>query len=136
MWSLLLLGVVLLLYNFNTTFVHVEHMADAETTTVKNAFQYNICTCGAVLKWRLVVILYYFNTTFVHVELTKEHSDSLFLENFNTTFVHVEPCAQDSKVSPQGFQYNICTCGAMYLIYKAIYKNGFQYNICTCGACL
>ena len=33
-----------------------------------------------------------------------------------------------------GFQYNICTCGALHRDNKACYLKSFQYNICTCGA--
>ena len=58
----------------------------------------------------------YFNTTFVHVEHSSYNITQYYQANFNTTFVHVEHTPAifvgDER---DGFQYNICTCGAIIL---------------------
>ncbi len=52
----------------------------------------------------------------------------------NTTFVHVEHTKQVKEILNEEFKYNICTCGAKYILKTLDDLRQFKYNICTCGA--
>ena len=102
---------IILLINFNTTFVHVE----------------------PVLFVALKSVQVYFNTTFVHVEQYASYQEYHANINFNTTFVHVELTLYKNSSVVLGFQYNICTCGAIfssdnYLIFKISIQHLYMWS--------
>ncbi len=77
--------------------------------------------------YQLYLHIQHLNTTFVHVELGRGYNVASISTYLNTTFVHVELINKKREQAiGLTFKYNICTCGAVSIIYLSFYKENLN----------